>query len=159
MLDRFDAVWQRVTGARNGATYQQTPQQETDPVRRELEELLRELAGLWRWYTDFSHRTKGDTARYMGELAQGVQLRFRQLQMEYFMQTGDICTLAEPAPWRGGVLTGLRKAYGKELELAGRFSNAADRGDARMAGLYRACGMEGKGRAERLRERIAQIIK
>lgn len=154
-MEHFDAVWQRVTG---GASPKERPRRETDPVCRELKELMTRQQTLWRWYTDLAGRTKGEVSRSMSQLARQVQLRSRELQREYFMRTGDICRLSQPVSQRGGVLTGMQQAHRKEMELAQRFHQAAEKAEPRLGELYHACGKEGKERANRLRGYIGRAI-
>lgn len=154
VLDHFDAVWQRVTAGNAG-----TAMPATGGTQDTLEIFLNDSARAWRDYSAFASRTKGETARRLSAMAEETRRGFRQLQGEYFLYTGDTYPAEDVPTPQGGLLSGLRRAYRRELGLTQRFSAAAENEQTEeLAELYQRLADMTRSHAVTLREMVISIL-
>ena len=150
ILDRFDTVWQRVMGE----TPPRTAPAETVSGEGWLERLMEETLQCWQEAMAFGQRTAGEISRQLLALAAVARRQFRQMQVEYFLQTGDTYPAERPVPRPAELLTGLRLLYLRELALADAFADAGQR----QGEMYRAFENEARDSARCLRQMIAGLL-
>ncbi|MEE0204731.1 MAG: hypothetical protein UEE32_05230 [Oscillospiraceae bacterium] len=136
---QFDAVWSRVTGTAAPMV--------RNPLERSMEQTLR----LWQGYRQTAEGTRGGAAEECSALAESARQSFRQMQVEYFLETGDTYDPGESEKFRGGLMTGLRRLYCMEEELRALLEQAPWESAAQWSAASGA-------RSRRLREWIALLL-
>ena len=112
-----------------------------------MEQTLR----LWQGYRQAAEGTRGGMAEECSALAESARQSFRQMQVEYFLETGDTYDPGESEKFRGGLMTGLRRLYCMEEELRALLEQAPWESAAQWSAASGA-------RSRRLREWIAMLL-
>ena len=112
-----------------------------------MEQTLR----LWHGYRKAAESTRGGMAEECSALAESARQSFRQMQVEYFLETGDTYDPGESEKFRGGLMTGLRRLYCMEEELRALLEQAPWESAAQWSAASGA-------RSRRLREWIALLL-
>ena len=150
ILDRFDTVWQRVMG--ESPTQSAPKVSESDEMW--LEQLMEETLQCWQEGMALAQRMQGEQAGQLMTLAAVARRQFRQMQVEYFLKTGDTYPADRPVPRPSGILTGMRQLYLRELALAKSFAYVGQR----EGEMYRNFGIQAQDCAQCLRQMIAVLL-
>lgn len=118
----FQRVWQRVAGS-TGAPAAAPP--EADTLTDLLAECIRAKAAGAAFYTALSQRIRAGRQQLLGIAAQ-ERAHQKELQVEYFLRTGERCVPPAACPRLGTAAQDLRCVYTQELKLAERLDAAAN---------------------------------
>jgi rubrerythrin len=151
-LQNFDRVWSRVNG---GA--EQPPAQENGDAEA-LREFIADESRDEAFYRALAGRA-GAAARTLRCIAADERGHRRDLQMEYFMLTGDTYAAEPSCPVAGPVLDAMRSACANELKGAENYLAAAGATKSeRLGELYRLHASDEKTHAEALRSLIYRAL-
>ena len=114
----FQRVWQRVAGS-TGAPAAAPP--EADTLTDLLAECIRAKAAGAAFYTALSQRIRTRRQQLLGIAAQ-ERAHQKELQVEYFLRTGERCVPPAACPRLGTAAQDLRCVYTQELKLAERLA-------------------------------------
>ncbi|MBP3653852.1 MAG: hypothetical protein J6J04_00270 [Oscillospiraceae bacterium] len=109
ILANFEQIWQRVMGGTASAE-QATPTLES-------EEVMDCLHAMWCGYRSMARTAPAPLKRRLFELARRIKCCFRELQLEYFLETGDIYTPKLDEKIASCTTTNLRKIWRKASNL------------------------------------------
>jgi hypothetical protein len=120
-LESFDRVWARVS-----------PQPEkgeekcpTDEIKR-LKEFMEDEASDAALYAALSRRTCGRASSALSAMSADERRHLRELEVEYFLLTGDSFCPSPEKPEITGVLSRLRRSYISEGEGSAAYARAAN---------------------------------
>ena len=116
----FQRVWQRVAGSTGAPA-----PPETDTLTDLLAECIRAKAAGAAFYTALSQRIRTGRQQLLGIAAQ-ERAHQKELQVEYFLRTGERCVPPAACPRLGTAAQDLRGVYTQELKLAERLDAAAN---------------------------------
>ncbi|MDO4749243.1 MAG: hypothetical protein Q4A39_00195 [Eubacteriales bacterium] len=153
-LAGFEAIWQRVTGS---AEAPETTQAWDDisVLVRFIEATLRSV----RLYTGLSAYCGGPVRNTLLRLASEERRRFKQLQTELFLLSGDNCAPQMPPERSRGMLSALRSAYNNERVSAEAYMSSAGHTQSdRLRALYLRSAAEERHHAETLRRLIQRAL-
>ena len=114
----FQRVWQRVAGS-TGAPAAAPP--ETDTLTDLLAECIRAKAAGAVFYAALAKRVRTGRQQLLGIAAQ-ERAHQKELQVEYFLRTGERCVPPAACPRLGTAVQDLRCVYTQELALAQRLT-------------------------------------
>ena len=112
----FQRVWQRVAGSIDAPV---TTPPEADTLTDLLAECIRAKAAGATFYTALSQRIRTGRQQLLGIAAQ-ERAHQKELQVEYFLRTGERCVPPAACPRLGTAAQDLRCVYTQELKLAER---------------------------------------
>ena len=112
----FQRVWQRVAGSMDAPV---TTPPEADTLTDLLAECIRAKAAGAAFYTALSQRIRTGRQQLLGIAAQ-ERAHQKELQVEYFLRTGERCVPPAACPRLGTAAQDLRCVYTQELKLAER---------------------------------------
>lgn len=151
-LQNFDRVWRRVAG---GA---EPPEAQKNGDVEALREFISDESRDEAFYLALA-RCAGSAARTLRCIAADERGHKRDLQMEYFMLTGDTYAVEPSCPVTGPALDAMRNAYANELKGAHNYLTAADATNSeRLSELYRLHASDEKNHAEALRGLIYRAL-
>lgn len=151
-LQSFDRVWDRVAGAPEAS---QSPVQADEAALREfIADESRDAA----FYSALAGRA-GWASRTLLRIAVEERGHKRDLQLEYFLLTGDTYVPEPSCPAVGTVLDSMRLAYANERKGAESYLTAADATKSeRLGEMYRMHAADEMNHAETLRSLISRAI-
>ena len=114
----FQRVWQRVAGSMDAPV---TTPPEADTLTDLLAECIRAKAAGAAFYTALSQRIRTGRQQLLGIAAQ-ERAHQKELQVEYFLRTGERCVPPAACPRLGTAAQDLRCVYTQELKLAERLA-------------------------------------
>ncbi|NCB50445.1 MAG: hypothetical protein EOM54_01000 [Clostridia bacterium] len=151
-LRSFDRVWSRVAGEPGAPT--QVGQADEAALREFIADESRDAA----FYSALARRA-GWASRMLRRMAAEESSHKRDLQLEYFLLTGDSHAVPPSCPVVGPVLDSMRLAYANELKGAESYLSAAEATKSeRLGELYRLHASDEINHAEVLRSMISRAI-
>jgi rubrerythrin len=151
-LQNFDRVWSRVTGAAEAPTA--PPDDDAEVLRGFIAGEAHDAA----YYSSLARRTRS-ASRTLATMAADERGHKRDLQVEYFLLTGDSYTVEPSCPAVSTILNSMRTAYINELEGARGYLAAAEATKSdRLRELYRLNASDEAEHAEALRNMISRAI-
>ena len=144
----FEAVWQRVQGARSAPP---------DTGGEQLREFMLAAGRACELYRALACRM-GGCACTLRRMAEEESCRARALAGEYYLLTGDCCPPEPSCPLVCCCLKNLRSAYLAERESACAFRAAAERACGELKCLYERCARCEESHARTLRGIILRCI-
>jgi len=104
ILSGFDAVWARVCSDTEAKQVLRSPQ-------HPLEAVLDGLFDAWSGYRQLACCSCGGVRQRLTELAEEAKCTFRNLQLVYFLDTGELYHPAEDEKFASCTLSNLRKLW------------------------------------------------
>lgn len=150
----FQRVWQRVAGS-TGAPAAAPP--EADTLTDLLAECIRAKAAGAAFYTALSQRIRTGRQQLLGIAAQ-ERAHQKELQVEYFLRTGERCVPPAACPRLGTAAQDLRCVYTQELKLAERLDAAADIAPSPLHQTLSAMAQQDRCHAQAVRNLLACLL-
>lgn len=150
----FQRVWQRVAGG-TGAPVTALP--ETDTLADTLAECIRAKAAGAAFYTALAQRVRTGRQQLLRIAAQ-ERSHQKELQVEYFLRTGERCVLPAACPRLGTATQDLRSIYTQELALAQRLDAAADTAPSPLRETLTAMAQQDRCHAQSVRNLLACLL-
>ena len=145
----FQRVWQRVAGSMDAPVT-------TPPEADTLTDLLAESAGA-AFYTALSQRIRTGRQQLLGIAAQ-ERAHQKELQVEYFLRTGERCVPPAACPRLGTAAQDLRCVYTQELKLAERLGAAANTAPSPLHQTLAAMAQQDRCHAQAVRNLLACLL-
>lgn len=150
----FQRVWQRVAGS-TGAPVTALP--ETDTLADTLAECIRAKAAGAAFYTALAQRIRTGRQQLLRIAAQ-ERAHQKELQVEYFLHTGERCVPPAACPRLGTAAQDLRCVYTQELALAQRLDAAADTAPSPLRETLTAMAQQDRCHAQSVRNLLACLL-
>ena len=155
-LEQFEHVWRRVRAASDSPSPPAPPRPDDG---EQLRQFIEAEAADAAFYSALARRCTGAGRAVLTRLCAQERCHLRQLQMEYFLLTGDSCTPPRACPVTGGVISALRMAYLDELEGTEQYLEAAARTASKpLQALYTQLAKEERQHAAALRGLIGRVL-
>lgn len=150
----FQRVWQRVAG---GAGAPAAAPPETDSLTDLLAECIRAKAAGAAFYAALAKRVRTGRQQLLGIAAQ-ERAHQKELQVEYFLHTGERCVPPATCPRLGTAAQDLRCVYTQELALAQRLDAAADTAPSPLRETLTAMAQQDRYHAQSVRNLLACLL-
>lgn len=150
----FQRVWQRVAGS-TGAPAAAPP--EADTLTDLLAECIRAKAAGAAFYAALSQRIRTGRQQLLCIAAQ-ERAHQKELQVEYFLRTGERCVLPVACPRLGTAAQDLRCVYTQELVLAEQLGAAADIAPSPLRETLTAMAQQDRCHAQTVRSLLACLL-
>ncbi len=150
----FQRVWQRVAGS-TCAPAAAPP--EADTLTDLLAECIRAKAAGAAFYTALSQRIRTGRQQLLGIAAQ-ERAHQKELQVEYFLRTGERCVPPAACPRLGTAAQDLRCVYTQELKLAERLDATADIASSPLRETLSAMAQQDRCHAQAVRNLLACLL-
>ena len=150
--DGFEQVWARVTET---SQLQEVPLAPVQELEHFLNGELRSIA----FYRVLAGQFQGRERQVIFQILADERRHLKELQLEYFMRTGDsfLPEVLIP-PETGAVLTALREAFLTENETARDYAGASSGRGGELGALYSAIAADEAMHARRLREIVGRCF-
>lgn len=150
----FQRVWQRVAGG-TGAPGTVSP--ETDTLADTLAACIRAKAAGAAFYTALAQRVRTGRQQLLRIAAQERAHR-KELQVEYFLRTGELCAPPAACPHLGTAAQALRSAHAQEIALAKQLNAAADTAPSPLREILTAMAQQDRGHSQTVRNLLACML-
>ena len=150
----FQRVWQRVAG---GAGTPAAAPPETDTLTDLLAECIRAKATGAAFYIALAKRVRTGRQQLLGIAAQ-ERAHQKELQVEYFLRTGERCVPPAACPRLGTAVQDLRCVYTQELALAQQLGAAADTAPFPLRETLAAMAQQDRRHAQTVRNLLACLL-
>lgn len=150
----FQRVWQRVAG---GAGAPAAAPPEADTLTDLLAECIRAKAAGAAFYTALAQRIRTGRQQLLGIAAQ-ERAHQKELQVEYFLRTGERCVPPAACPRLGAAVQDLRCVYTQELALAQRLDAVADTAPSPLREALAAMAQQDRCHAQTVRNLLACLL-
>ena len=150
----FQRVWQRVAGSMDAPV---TTPPEADTLTDLLAECIRAKAAGAAFYTALSQRIRAGRQQLLGIAAQ-ERAHQKELQVEYFLRTGERCVPPAACPRLGTAAQDLRCVYTQELKLAERLDAAANTAPSPLHQTLAAMAQQDRCHAQAVRNLLACLL-
>ena len=150
----FQRVWQRVAGG-TGAPVTALP--ETDTLADTLAECIRAKAAGAAFYTVLAQRVRTGRQQLLRIAAQ-ERAHQKELQVEYFLHTGERCVPPAACPRLGTAAQDLRCVYTQELKLAERLDAAANTAPSPLHQTLAAMAQQDRCHAQAVRNLLTCLL-
>lgn len=146
----FQRVWQRVAGGAAAPP-------ETDSLTDLLAECIRAKAAGAAFYAALAKRVRTGRQQLLGISAQ-ERAHQKELQVEYFLRTGERCIPPAACPRLGTAAQDLRCVYTQELTLAEQLGAAADTAPSPLRETLTAMAQQDRCHAQSVRNLLACLL-
>ncbi len=146
----FQRVWQRVAGSAGAPP-------ETDTLTDLLAECIRAKAAGAAFYAALAKRIRAGRQQLLGIAAQ-ERTHQKELQVEYFLRTGERCVPTAACPRLGTAAQDLRCVYMQELALAEQLGAAADVAPSPLRQTLTAMAQQDRCHAQTARNLLACLL-
>ena len=150
----FQRVWQRVAGSMDAPV---TTPPEADTLTDLLAECIRAKAAGAAFYTALSQRIRTGRQQLLGIAAQ-ERAHQKELQVEYFLRTGERCVPPAACPRLSTAAQDLRGIYWQELALSAQLDAAADAAPCPLRETLHAMARQDAQHAQRVRALLSGLI-
>jgi len=148
----FERVWARVT-----AVTQQSP---PETLSQELERFIISEQRSIAAYCAILQRVRVSERQTILQILTDERRHLKNLQMEYFMSTGDTFACSESADQnKDGLLSFLRRCTIAETDTAEAYRKASEGRCGDMASMYVSIAADEERHSEMLREMICRCFK
>lgn len=152
----FQRVWQRVTGSADTPPTAAPP--ETDALTELLAECIRAKAAGTMFYTALAQHIRTGRQQ-LAHIAAQERTHRQELQVEYFLRTGEVCTTPAACPRLGTAAQDLRSAYVQELALAEQLDMAAAAAQPPLCTCLSAMAQQDRCHAQTIRKLLACVLR
>ena len=150
----FQRVWQRVAG---GTAAPAAAPPEADTLTDLLAECIRAKAAGAAFYTALAKCIRTGRQQLLGIAAQ-ERAHQKELQVEYFLRTGERCVPPAACPRLGTTAQDLRSVYTQERALAQRLDAAADTAPSPLRETLAAMAQQDRCHAQTVRNLLVCLL-
>ncbi len=150
----FQRVWQRVAGSAGESA---AAQPEADTLTELLAECICTKAAGAAFYAALATRIRTGRQQLLG-IAAKERTHQKELQVEYFLRTGERCIPPAACPRLGTAAQDLRSVYTQELTLAQRLDAAANKAPPPLQETLTAMAQQDRCHAQTVRNLLACLL-
>lgn len=150
----FQRVWQRVVGSADASA---PAPPEADTLTELLAACIRAKAAGAAFYTALARCIRTGRQQLLGIAAQ-ERAHQKELQVEYFLRTGERCALPAACPRLGTAAQDLRNVYTQELALAQQLDAAAGTAPSPLRETLTAMAQQDCCHAQTVRNLLVRLL-